>query len=109
QDQELDTPHGAWVNENGETVTGTEFQATLQQRDQAMQREHVEAYLEMIRSDYRLGSAAEIPERFISLDADEDGYISFDELLKTVDQYFDYQLDLSLEELRQVNEFFFSQ
>jgi len=108
-DQELDTPPGAWVNELGETVTGAEFEAVLLQREQAMPRENVEAYLDMIRSAYQVGSSVVIPDRFKSLDENEDGYISFDELLKTIDQYFDYQLDLSLEELRQVNEFFFSQ
>jgi hypothetical protein len=108
-DQELDTPPGAWVNELGETVTGAEFDAVLAQREQAMARANVEAYLDMIRGDYRVGSSAIIPDRFKSLDENEDGYISFDELLRTIDQYFDYQLDLSLEELRQVNEFFFSQ
>ena len=28
------------------------------------------------------------------------GILSFEELLKTIDQYFDYQLDLDLDELR---------
>ena len=63
----------------------------------------------MIKGDYSLGSGEEIPERFITLDSNEDGYISFDELLKTIDQYFDFQLELNLDELREVNEFFFSQ
>ena len=33
----------------------------------------------------------------------------FDELLKTVDKFFDFQLQLNLVELRSVNDFFFSQ
>ncbi|MGM0474268.1 MAG: hypothetical protein ACQERV_08995, partial [Bacteroidota bacterium] len=72
-------------------------------------REDVADYMEMISMDYQVVTPTEIPEKFKSLDTDEDGYLSFDELLKTVDAYFDYQLDLSLEELREVNEFFFSQ
>jgi hypothetical protein len=109
QDEELDTPPGAWVNEIGITVTGNEFQEALAIRELAMPRANVASYLDLIRKDYRIGSDAEIPERFAPLDTDEDGYLSFEELLKTIDEYFDYQLDLSLEELRQVNEFFFSQ
>jgi hypothetical protein len=108
-DKEPDTPPGAWVNDAGETVTGAEFESVLQQRQFAMERNDVEAYLDMIRGAYRIGSALEIPERYKSLDENGDGYLSFDELLKTIDQYFDYQLDLSLDELREVNEFFFSQ
>ena len=43
------------------------------------------------------------------LDSDADGYISFDELLKAIDLYFDFQVDLKIEELRELNDFFFSQ
>jgi hypothetical protein len=108
-DREPDSPPGAWVNDAGETVTEEQFLAGMQYREQAMDRGKVEAYTESIRENYQLPAAPEIPERFRSLDEDGDGYLSFDELLKTVDAYFDFQLDLTLEELRQVNEFFFSQ
>jgi hypothetical protein len=109
QDNEPASAPGAWVNEEGETISEGQFLASLQQRESAMDREDVAAYMEAISRNYRVTSSAEIPERFKSLDSDNDGYLSFEELLRTVDQYFDYQLDLSLEELRQVNEFFFSQ
>ncbi len=108
-DKELESARGAWVDEDGVTVTDAEFLSTLQLRNEAMKREDVAAYLILIMDDYRVGSRAEIPERFRPLDTNEDGELSFDELLKTIDQYFDFQLDLSLEELRQVNELFFSQ
>ena len=49
----------------------------------------------------------EIPEIFQSLDVDGDGSLSLDELLLVIDRYFDFQLDL--EEVRQLNDFFFSQ
>ncbi len=51
----------------------------------------------------------EIPDEFADLDSNEDGYISFDELLHVIDDYFDFNIDLTIDELRQVNEFFFSQ
>lgn len=109
QDREPDTAPGAWVNEFGETVTEEEFLAVMQQRNSAMDRKDVDDYLEAIRGEYRLPSSVTIPERFASLDTDQDGYLSFDELLRTIDLYFDYQLEMTLEELREVNEFFFSQ
>lgn len=108
-DKEMESAPGAWVNEDGETVAEEDFLVLMQQRNEAMQREDVASYLEIIMGEYRLSSAVEIPEQFKPLDENNDGYISFNELLKTVDLYFDFQVDLDLEELRQVNEFFFSQ
>ncbi len=108
-DQERSTFPGAWVDETGVTLTEEQFLATMQHRKNAMDRKDVESYLNMIESEYTLRSATEIPERFKTLDEDGDGYLSFEELLKTVDEYFDYQLEISLDELREVNEFFFSQ
>jgi hypothetical protein len=108
-DREPGSAPDAWVDEEGVTVTEEAYRSRLELRNEAMPRKEVEAYLSMIRSEYRLSSSQTIPEQFSSLDEDNDGYLSFDELLKTVDRYFDFQLDLDLEELRQLNEFFFSQ
>lgn len=109
RDREPDTPPGVWVNEAGETVTEEQFLAGMQYREQAMEREKVDEYTDLIQDNYQVAAAREIPEKFRSLDEDEDGTLSFDELLRTVDAYFDYELDLTLEELRELNEFFFSQ
>ncbi len=108
-DQEANTAPGAWVDDEGVTVTEEEFLSIIQQRNIAMPRDEVDAYMTLIVNNYRLASASEIPERYKPLDSNGDGYISFEELLKTIDKYFDFQLDLSLDELREVNEFFFSQ
>lgn len=108
-DQEANTSLGSWVDDEGVTVTEEEFLSTIQHRNNAMPRSEVDAYMILIVNNFRLASATEIPERYKPLDTNEDGYISFEELLKTIDQYFDFQLDLSLDELRAVNEFFFSQ
>jgi Ca2+-binding EF-hand superfamily protein len=108
-DQELETSRGAWVDDQGVTVSEEAFYASIENRNEAMPREDVEVYLAMIRSEYRLSSSQVIPEKFKSLDEDNDGYLSFEELLKTVDLYFDFQLELDIDELRELNGFFFSQ
>ena len=108
-DMEARSAPDAWVDEQGVTSTEEDFYARLESRNDAMPREDVEAYFETIRDDYALRRSTEIPEKFLSLDEDEDGYISFDELLKAIDLYFDFQVDLKLEELRELNDFFFSQ
>jgi hypothetical protein len=109
QDLEADSHPGAWVDPDGITVTEEEFLARLQFRNRAMVREEVGPYMDMILAEYMLGATVEIPDKFKPLDTDQDGYLSYEELLKSIDQYFDYQLDLNLEELRDLNEFFFSQ
>lgn len=108
-DREPATARNAWVDEEGVTVTEDEFLLDMEKRNDAMLRGDVSEYMDIIRGDYRFSSAVDIPERFKALDENGDSYISFDELLKTVDLYFDYQLDLNLEELRELNQFFFSQ
>lgn len=108
-DQEIDTERDAWVDEQGVTVSEEEFLAAMELRNNAMSREDVENYMAIIGGEYRLISEVEIPEKFQSLDADGDGYLSFDELLLVIDKYFDFQLDLDVEEIRILNEFFFSQ
>lgn len=108
-DMELETAAGVWVNDLGVTLSEEAFYASIENRDPAMPREDVEAYFETIRDDYSLRRSNEIPEKFQALDEDLDGYISFDELLKAVDLYFDFQIDLDIDEVRELNDFFFSQ
>jgi len=50
----------------------------------------------------------EIPEKFMSVDADNDGYISVEEYFKTIDNFFDSS-DLTVDDLQELNEFFFMQ
>lgn len=108
-DLELDTQPDAWVDDFGVTVAEEQYMEALELRGNAMDREGVIAYLAIIRGEYRLEPSREIPEKFKSLDANGDGYISFDELLLVIDRYFDFELDLDVEEVRELNEFFFSQ
>lgn len=107
-DKEPDSAPGAWVDDDGVTISEEELLARLA-RDRATSREDVAAYMELYNNINWNRTRKEIPEKFLSVDTDGDGYISFDELLLVIDAYFDYDVDLSLEELRELNEFFFSQ
>jgi hypothetical protein len=108
-DQELNTRPNAWVDDLGVTVSEESYQAALELRNNAMERKDVADYIAITSGEYRLSSDVEIPEKFQVLDVDEDGYLSFDELLLAIDKYFDYQVDLDVEEVRILNDFFFSQ
>jgi len=108
-DLELFTERGAWVDDKGVTLFEEEFLESMELRKNAMPREGVEDYISIISGEYKLTSAVVIPEKFRTLDADEDGYLSFEELLQAIDKYFDFQLDLDVDEIRHLNDFFFSQ
>jgi hypothetical protein len=108
-DEEPDTPKGAWVNEKGRILTEEEFLAKLSNRGNAMNREDVKMYFETVGKGYVRKVVEEIPEKFRHIDRDNDGYISFDELLKTIDDFFDYKIDLTAQDIYELNNFFFQQ
>jgi hypothetical protein len=107
-DKEADTPEGSWVDEEGVTLSEEDFISGLQ-REEALKREDLDAYMAMLEAKFKERSVTEIPEKFVEIDTDEDGYISFEELLRLIDDYFDFEVNLTIDELRQVNDFFFSQ
>lgn len=67
------------------------------------------AYIETIGKTYVKKSIEVIPDKFKNLDTDGDDYISFEELLQVIDNYFDQKLNLSVEDIYELNNFFFEQ
>jgi Ca2+-binding EF-hand superfamily protein len=108
-DLEADTHAGNWVDQNGVTVTSEQFMALMLERADAMSRKDVEDYLNTIGKGYVRKEISEIPAKFKLLDTDLDGYISFEELLKAIDDYFNSKLSLSVKDLYELNNFFFTQ
>ncbi len=108
-DLELFTERGVWVDDQGVTLFEEEFLQSMELRNNAMPREGVDDYMTIISGDYELSSKEAIPAKFQALDTNGDGELSFEELLHVIDSYFDLQLDLDLEDIRQLNDFFFSQ
>lgn len=51
----------------------------------------------------------EIPEKFKTLDADKDGYISMEEISKAIDEFFNMTSNLTIDDVYELTEFFFSQ
>ncbi len=109
KDKEPGTVSGAWVDDQGRTISEEEYLASLLARKDAMSREDVKAYFTTIGKGYVRKAVTEIPEKFKPLDTDKDGYISFEELLQSIDEYFDYKLNFTVQDLYELNNFFFEQ
>ena len=109
KDKEPGTTPGSWVDDKGRTITEQEYLASLLERKDAMSREDVKAYFTTIGKGYVRKSVTEIPDKFKPLDKDKDGYISFNELLQSIDDYFDYKLDFTVRDIYDLNNFFFKQ
>jgi hypothetical protein len=110
-DKQPNTPPGAIVDRDGVEIPDDVVWANLNL--EALPRSEVEMFISVMNN---LGSGTsrrfgkvEIPAKFKALDLDGDGYISFDELLKAIDAFFDFDSDLTTQDIYELNDFFFSQ
>ncbi len=108
-DREIESSPGAWVNEEGKTISEDAYLVKLLERSEAMNREDVKAYFETIGKGYVRKAVTDIPEKFKKLDTDTDGYIAFEELLQAIDGYFDFKLNFTVDDIYELNNFFFEQ
>jgi hypothetical protein len=108
-DKESNTPSGAMVDESGVQIKPDDMAAKL--NIDAINRKEVEAFLLMYRaqSRYKGKSQIPIPAKFKPVDTDADGYISFDELLKAMNEYFDFSSNLNAKDIGELQDFFFEQ
>jgi hypothetical protein len=109
-DDEPLSRYSAFVDERGVEIPEDELIASLDM-SKAVRREDVELYLRTPSSynKYQNLTADQIPEKFKTIDKDGDGYISFDEILNEIDEFFDFNTNLSSEDIYELNNFFFSQ
>jgi len=109
-DKQPYTPEGAVVDRNGIEIPDSLALQLIAQ--EALFRYQVEAFLQTMNNlgaGGRRGQYTEIPEKFQKLDLDVDGYLSFDEVLKAIDDFFDFESDLTTDDIYELNDFFFSQ
>ena len=108
-DKEPNTRRGAFVDENGIEIGEEELAAML--NTEGIKRKDVDIFLLMHRaqSRYKGSSSRPVPKKFKSIDTDGDGYISFEELLKAIDNFFDFSSTLSSKDIFELQDFFFEQ
>jgi hypothetical protein len=108
QDKQPDTPDGAFVGDDGVEIS----EETLIERvnfTDAVPRSQLALYLEGTITSVRRMTLAEMPEKFHKLDIDGDNYLSFDEMLTSIDDFFDFRSDLNTGEVYRLISFFFAQ
>jgi len=108
-DREPNSRPGAIVDEFGVEITERTVVKLL--NTDAIRRSDVENYLLMHKMQNRTnrGEALPIPAKFKKVDTNGDGYISFDELMKTINDFFDGSSSYSPDEIKELKDFFFDQ
>jgi hypothetical protein len=106
-DKQINSRQNAVVNSNGVEISDDEVLAALSL--ESIRHSEVDLY-KMTNLGYagRKGKAI-IPQKFVFLDVDKDAYISFDEVLNAIDDFFDFETSLSVQDIYELNDFFFSQ
>lgn len=109
-DKEQFSHKGALVDEFGAEISGNKIRESLYQDLAAVKRD--ELYMMPVGmgwSKYSEMTDVEIPEKYKKLDKDGDAYISFDELLDAINEFFDFDSEFTTEDIYDLNNFFFAQ
>ena len=108
-DHEPNSRPGAIVDEYGVEINENMVIETL--LSTAVRRRDVETYLMLhqVQNRQRRSEALPIPDKFRKVDRNNDGYISYDEVVKTVNDYLDGNNDFSPDDIKELHIFFFEQ
>lgn len=109
KDLQQDTKFGSPVDQDGKSLEGI-IHASLLPVD-AVDKEY--AYMIPVSKSWGTFDTKHnkivIPEKFKSVDVDGDGYISYDEVLKIIDLFFDFKTEFKVEDIYELNNLFFAQ
>ena len=108
-DDEPNTPSGSIVDDSGVQVT-PDVLAQMFESPTAVRREDAQAIpVAPIWTRSISFTPGVIPTKFKDVDKDVDGFVSFQELMKAIEAFFDGTLSMSVEDIYELNSFFFSQ
>ena len=108
-DREPNSRPDAIVDEYGVEINDNMVIEAL--NSSAVRRRDVETYLMLhkVQNKARRTEALPIPEKFKKVDRNKDGYISYDEVVKTVDDYLSGNDDFTPDDIKELHLFFFEQ
>ncbi|MBU0764731.1 MAG: hypothetical protein KJ607_07850, partial [Bacteroidetes bacterium] len=104
-DDEPETAYGAVVDLKGVTMT----EDVPCDTNAVLHKDLYDWYPSLNPDRVQTGGWLVIPEKWERFDSDKDEYISFDEFNDVIDAWFDFKIELTIEEIMELNEFFFSQ
>lgn len=108
-DLEASTPLGAFVDDKGQQISPDRIIEMYQISKISNRNEIRTIPIPPAWTRSITFTPGEIPQKFRGKDLDGDGYISFSELLRAVERFFNQQTELTLEDMYELNSFFFSQ
>lgn len=120
-DKEANTPKGTIVNDDGVTLTPEMIAAMEQERDSVEVEYKIfkaddltDEELDEIQQQYEAANnttvqKSSIPSKFVSLDNDNDNYISAKEVTSGIDGFFEGENNLTAKDLNELIDFYFDQ
>ena len=109
RDKEINSADTAIVDTDGVTLSEQRL-AELSKIDSAITEEEIcNIYPSMCGITIVRRHFAEIPNKFKFVDVNNDNYISLDELNAVIDKFFDFEIELTVDDIYELTDFFFSQ
>lgn len=108
-DKEPSSAIGALVDKDGTTLTEASFEryntdALAVNHDKVITLPVHQVWTRSVRFEPGI-----VPEKFKGIDTNGDGYVSYDEMLKEINKYFDGESKLQTADIYELNDFFFEQ
>lgn len=116
-DKELNTKKGAIVDGNGVTINVDEYakrqlewDSLATERSEGFNNAPSLSYLKDVENKSKnVGKKSTIPVDFQAADLNKDGYISAEEITKTIDSFFEGESSFTVEKINKLIDFFFEQ
>lgn len=112
-DKELESAKNANVNLSGVTFTDDEILAESTPPNAVLTNKLCDYYPSLCRQSGGIKKFKtmylDIPEKFKPVDVNNDAYISVEELNIAIDKFFDFGTNFTIEDIYELNDFFFDQ